>query len=143
MFRAGVTRQVLAVFPVFNGFGRTAADAGHAVGAALPPYRSSVLQADVVQRTDGSAFSAGDAGICGAELFGVDKDRVKQCVYNAAVDSVLQRYGKPGDRPAVFDEPGGFVGCALGLADYPCCFFLCGRGKHCNVVFRHDYLGAA
>ena len=73
----------------------------------------------------------------------MDEHWVKEDVYYAAVDFVFSCYGKLGEWPAVLDLPGGFVYCPQGTADYSGCFFLGGSGEHGNVVFRHDYLGAA
>ena len=48
---------------IFDGFHRTVADAGHAVGAVITPDRFLLPQLNIVQGTELLAFAAADAGI--------------------------------------------------------------------------------
>ena len=73
----------------------------------------------------------------------MDEHWVKEDVYYAAVDFVFSCYGKLGEWLVLLDFEGGFVYCAVGLKDYPGCFFPGGGCEHGNVVFWHDNLGAA
>ena len=55
-----------ALFAIFDGFQRTAADARHAVGAVATPDRLTVLNRDVVRRANlGTLTAAGAGAACG------------------------------------------------------------------------------
>ena len=64
---------------VFDGFGRTVADTGHAVGTLISPNWSLFMQRDVVQRTQLCAFSTANAFVrceeifCGQFIFAPDR----------------------------------------------------------------------
>ena len=52
-----------AASAIFNRLLGAAADAGHAVGASVSPYRPPGLHMYIAQRTGGLTYSAGNAGI--------------------------------------------------------------------------------
>ena len=58
-----VSGFTLALFAVLDGFCRAVANAGHAMGAAISPDGLPIPERNVVQRTEGGAFPAGNAGI--------------------------------------------------------------------------------
>ena len=70
---------------VFDRRARTAADAGHTVGAVLAPNRPAAFHADIAERTDRRAPAARDASLCRAEFSRAHRRPIKQVVYNAAV----------------------------------------------------------
>ena len=93
IFRADVSFQPPAVFSVLDRLTGTAADTGHTVGTVLSPDRLPIFKTDIVQRTDPDAFSTGNAGIGGTELFCMYKQYVKQVVCNAAAHLIRKCHG--------------------------------------------------
>ena len=53
--------------PVLDGVFRAVVVAGIAGGAVAVPFRTTVLQCDILQRADFHALAAGNAGISGEE----------------------------------------------------------------------------
>lgn len=112
--RTGIPRQPLTVPAVFDGFGGAAADAGHAVGAVLPPHGTAVFQCDIGQWADAYAFAAGYARIGNSKFFRVYEKRVESTVDNAAAQLIEQRIrGRPISL-AVMDELRGLINGLFG-----------------------------
>ena len=65
---------------VLDGLLRTGGEAGHAVGALLTPDRSAVLERDVGAGADPGALAAGDAGVGGVKVVGLDEILIIQLV---------------------------------------------------------------
>lgn len=125
------------MFPVFNGFFGAAADTGHAMGTMVFLYRSAVFQMDILKRTDGCAFSAGNTAGCGIKFLCVDEHRVKKDVYYAAVYSVAESKGRLWKWCVSFYAGGRLINHVFCLPNELQCFFFCGGRKQCNIVFRH------
>ena len=87
-FRALIPGLAAADPAVFDGSGRAAADTGHAVGAAVPPDRPPLLDADVSQRAEPLAFPAGHAGVGDRKGPGPHIKSVKQAVYRPRLQPV-------------------------------------------------------
>lgn len=83
VFRAKITTFTLTAFSVLNGFGGTAADAGHTVSTGVPPGRFSVLKLNVVHNTGFGAFAAADALVGGVKSVGFYVEFVKALIDGA------------------------------------------------------------
>ena len=71
-----------ALFAILDGLCGTVADAGHAVGAVLPPDGFPVLQGDVVGGAAPDALPAAGAGVPGGK--GI-------CLYKAGIEDGIHR----------------------------------------------------
>ena len=108
------------------------------MGALLSPDRPAVLQPDVLCRTDPLTLSAGNAGIRRIKFLCVDTHRIKQVVYNPADQSVRNRDIRFRKFLAASDHGRRLRDPLLCLFNDFARRFPCGRGKHGNIVFRHD-----
>ena len=79
-----------ALFSVLNGFRRTIADTGHAVGAVAAPDRLAVLDGDVVRRAERGTLPAANAGIADSERLCLYAERVKDRIHGAAHEAVIK-----------------------------------------------------
>jgi len=124
--------------PILDGVFRAMVVAGVAGGAVAVPFRSAVLQRDVLQRADFHAFAAGDAGIGSEERLVGDplvealpdgvgleprEDAAPHLRCTLPFGNVLNDSGKV--RLGVLD----FTGRLLGLVD--------AHARHVDVRVRH------
>ena len=79
-----------ALFAVFDGFHRTAADARHAVGAVAAPDRLTVLNRDVVRWAELGTLTAAGAGIAGRKSICFDEERIENRIHRATHEAVVE-----------------------------------------------------
>ena len=85
-----IPRPPHALFAVFDGFRRAAADACHAVGAVAAPDGPAILDGDVVGRAELDALTATGADITGRERLRFDTDGIENRIYRAAHETVVE-----------------------------------------------------
>ena len=72
------------MFPVFDGFFGAAANTCHAVCTMLSPYRLSVIEANITQRTNIYTFPTGNTAIRCIKFPGMDENRIENRINDAA-----------------------------------------------------------
>ena len=132
-----------ALFAVLDGLRGAVADAGHAVGAVLPPDGFPVLQGDVVGGAAPDALTAAGTGISGCEGICFYKAGIEDGIHRPAHKAVIEL--PPGWRKGPVFPDGGDRAVYVRLRsghDLP--GFLHLRGvEHGDVVLRHDDLRRA
>lgn len=129
-------------FAVFDGLLRASADTGHTMGAVAIPYRTSVLQSDVVEGTALLADAATHTAVEHSELFVFDDEFEKEVVYYSAEESVAQVDLPLGEPFATAQIGGNFFYLQVGTFDNGLTQFGARSGKHCDVILWHHYLYA-
>ena len=94
-----------ALFAVLDGLRGAVADAGHAVGAVLPPDGFPVLQGDVVGGAAPDALSAAGTGISGCEGICFYKAGIEDGIHRPAHETVIELPPGRGKGP-VFPDGG-------------------------------------
>ena len=79
-----------ALFAVLDGLRGAVADAGHAVGAVLPPDGLSILQGDVVEGAAPDALAAAGAGISDSEGICLYKAGIEDGIHRPAHEAVVE-----------------------------------------------------
>ena len=79
-----------ALLAVLDGFGRTVADARHAVSAVAAPDRPAVLERDVVRGAEPGALTAAGAGIAGRKSSCFDEERIEDWIHRTAHEAVVE-----------------------------------------------------
>ena len=84
-----------ALFAVLDGLCGAVADAGHAVGAVLPPDGFPVLQGDVVGGAAPDALSAAGAGISDSEGICLYKAGIEDGIHLTEPMAIIMTLGRP------------------------------------------------
>ncbi len=92
-----------ALFAVLDGLCGTVADAGHTVGAVLPPDGLPGLQGDVVGGAAPDALSAAGAGISDSEGICLYKAGIEDGIHRPAHKAVIEPPAGRGKGPVIPD----------------------------------------
>ena len=102
-----------ALFAVLDGLCGTVADAGHAVGAVLPPDGLPGLQGDVVGGAAPNALAAAGTGISGCEGICFYKAGIEDGIYRPAHKAVIEPAAGRGKGPVIPDGGNRIVNVRL------------------------------
>ena len=138
-----IPRLADALFAVLDRADRAVTDARHAVGASFAPNRLAVFQRDVVHRTALRALPAADAGVRYGKGVRFDEKSVENRVDRAAHKAVIEIVPRRRERLIALNRRNRSVDAGFGLGDDFPRFVRLRRGKHRNVVLRHDDLRRA
>ena len=138
-----ISRFALAGFTILDGLGRTAADAGHAVGTAVAPNGFAVLHLNIFQWAGLFALAAVDTGIGYGERLGLDNEAVEHGIDDAGFQLVAKTRFRLGNFQIVADDDGtAFQHGSCGGDDF-FGLILARCIEQGDVVLRHDHLNSA
>lgn len=97
------------MFPVFDCFGGAETNASHTVGAVFAPFWFTAFHLNIIKRADSGTFPARNTTILDVELLGVDKYRIENIIYNAAVQFVYNSKARLWKRLVILYKMYGFM----------------------------------
>ena len=142
--RKFISRLTLGLVTVFNCFLWTGTDTRHAVSTVIPPHRLSTGKADIAERADSFALTAGYTAVSRIKRLRLNGNRIKQFVHGSAVDNINRSNLCVRKHSAVFYTFRYGCKSVSGFLDNSFCLSFRRRIKHNNIVIRHyNFLAAA